>query len=102
MSTRGLIYLYDSDSNLPIAIKKYYDRPKRRAIIENWRKIYAGAFYRCYVIISPELKDDCDYDAMERKLDKETPKLKPISIKRPKSENKGIYNVDALYKYDDD
>lgn len=101
MSSRGIIYLYDSDSNLPISVKKYADRVKRRNIIENWRKIYAGAFYRCYVIISPELNEDFDYDAIEKRLDRETPKLKKISIKRHKSENKGIYNVQPLYDYDD-
>lgn len=100
MSSRGLIYLYDSDTNEPIAIRKYYDRQKRRAIIADWKKKYARAYYRCYVIISPEVSDDFDYDYIERELDKSVEPIKISAIKRPKAEYKTPYNTRPLYDYD--
>ena len=100
MSSRGLVYLYDSDTNEPIAIRKYADRQKRKNIIADWKKRYAGAYYRCYIIISPEVSDDFDYDYMERELDKSVEPIKISSIKRPKAEYKTTYNTGPLYDYD--
>jgi hypothetical protein len=100
MPSKGLVYLYDSDTNLPISTRKYQDRVNRREIINNWKKLYAAAFYRCYIVISPELTENYDYDAMEKMLDKVVPKNKKINIKRNKTENKSIYNTTPLYKYD--
>lgn len=99
MSSKGLIYLYDSETNEPISVKKYHDRPKRRIIINDWRKKYAKAFYRCYIIISPEIPDNYDYDAIESKLDEQVSNAKPTTFKRPKAEYKGIYNTESKYDY---
>lgn len=101
MPSKGLIYLYDSDTNLPISTRKYSDRVNRREIVNNWKKLYAGAFYRCYIIISPELTENYDYDAMEKMLDKVVPKKENSKIKRPKTQNKSIYNTNPLYNYND-
>lgn len=101
MSSKGLIYLYDSDSNQPIAVRKYLDKQKRKKIIVDWKKRYANAFYRCYIIISPEVSDNYDFDAMERQLDSQIPISKPTTFERPKAEYKGIYNTESPYgKYD--
>lgn len=99
MSSRGLIYLYDSDTNAPISVKKYADRQKRKAIIHAWKRKYAHAFYRCYIIISPEISDDYDYDYWESSLDRDVSPAKPTNFVRPKAEYKGIYNVEKLYNY---
>lgn len=99
MSSKGLVYLYDSDNNEPIAVRKYGNRQERKKIIQDWRKRYSHAFYRCYIIISPEISEEYDYDAIEKKLDKATKPVKPIKFQRPKAEYKGIYNVEELYKY---
>lgn len=99
MSSRGLVYLYDSDTNKPVDVKKYIDRQKRKKIINDWRRRYAHAFYRCYIIISPEMPEDYDYDAMEKVLDSAIKKPKPVKFVRPKAEYKGIYNVENLYDY---
>lgn len=100
MSSRGLIYLYDSDTNEPISIRKYHDRNKRRVIIADWKKKYAHAYYRCYIIISPEVSDDFDYDYIERELDKKVEVIKIPNLKRPKAEYKTMYNTGPLYDYD--
>lgn len=99
MSSKGLVYLYDSDNNEPVDVRRYMDRQKRRKVIEDWRKRYAHAFYRCYIIISPELSDDHDYDAIEKRLDKAIKHTKPVKFERPKAVYKGIYNVEKLYDY---
>jgi len=99
MSSKGLIYLYDSDNNAPISVKKYHDRVKRKNIINDWRRKYAKAFYRCYLIISPEITDDYDYDAIESKLDEQISNCNPTAFKRPKAEYKGIYNTESKYSY---
>lgn len=100
MSSRGLIYLYDSDTNEPISIRKYADRQKRKVIIRDWRRRYAHAFYRCYIIISPEVSDDYDYDYMEKELDKSIEPVKKSNIERPRAEYKTTYNTSPLYNYD--
>ena len=99
MSSKGLIYLYDSDSNAPISIRKYVDRTKRKNIIESWRRKYSHAFYRCYIVISPELPEDYDYDSIEVQLDKAIGSPKKTKFDRPKAEYKGIYNVEKRYNY---
>ncbi len=102
MSSKGLVYLYDSDTNAPISVRKYSDRTNRKKIIDDWRKRYAAGFYRCYIVISPEISDDLDYDYIEKKLDGQEPEIKKLSFKRPKAEYKSIYNTDNHYKYDID
>lgn len=99
MPSKGLIYLYDSETNEPIDVKKYVDRQKRKRIIESWRRKYSHAFYRCYIIISPEMPDDYDYDSIEKQLDEATKCVKRGTFVRPKAEYKGIYNVEKLYDY---
>lgn len=99
MSSKGIVYLYDSDNNEPVDVKKYSDRQKRKKIIEDWRKRYSHAFYRCYIVISPEMPEDYDYDYMEKELDRATATNKLTKFKRPKAEYKGIYNIQEIYKY---
>lgn len=99
MSSKGLVYLYDSDSNAPISVRKYVDRTKRKKIIESWRRKYAHAFYRCYIVISPELPEDYDYDSMEMQLDRAANSPKLNKFDRPKAEYKGIYNIENRYNY---
>lgn len=100
MSSKGLIYLYDSETNTPIDVKKYPDRQKRRRIIEGWKKKYSHGFYRCHIIISPEIYEDWDFDFIERELDKSIKPVKPTKFVRPKAEYKSIYNTGSLYNYD--
>lgn len=100
MSSKGLIYLYDSDTNQPIAIRKYADRSKRSKIVDGWRRKYSHGFYRCYIIISPEITADFDFDYIERELDREIEPVKISAIKRPKAEYKTTYNTSPLYNYD--
>jgi len=99
MSSKGLIYLYDSDSNAPISVRKYPDRQKRKVIIESWRRKYSHAFYRCYIVISPELPEDYDYDSIEMQLDMSVKSKKRAKFDRPKAEYKGIYNIEKRYNY---
>lgn len=99
MSSVGLVYLYDSDSNTPISIRKYSDKTKRRRIIDGWRRKYAHGFYRCFIVISPELPEDCDYDLIEQQLDNAMKPTKKSKFERPKAEYKGIYNVEKRYNY---
>jgi len=100
MSSKGLIYLYDSDSNTPVDIKKYQDRQKRKKIIESWEKKYAHAYYRCYIIIAPKMPSEYDYDTLEKQLDSIVKTVKPTKFERPKAEYKSIYNTESPYKYD--
>ena len=99
MSSKGLIYLYDSDNNQPISIRKYIDKSKRKKIILDWKKMYAAGYYRCYIIISPEISGDYDYDAIERQLDEQISPISTGRTKRPKAEYKGIYNTESLYAH---
>lgn len=99
MSSKGLIYLYDSDNNEPISIRKYIDKSKRKKIILDWKKMYAAAYYRCYIIIAPEISGDYDYDAIERQLDEQITPISSGRMKRPKAEYKGIYNTESTYGY---
>ena len=52
MNKTGVIYLLDKWGE--VVDGKVYDKiPRRKDIINNWRKLYAAMFYTCYIQIAP-------------------------------------------------
>lgn len=84
MEYSGQIILYDYCNN-PVSIKTYHNRWKRNFIISDWKNMYASSFYNCYYVISPNV-DTKDVDLLNFKM------------KRPKYEEKSIYNT-PKYSY---